>query len=213
MITVEQIKAARSLLEWNQIDLAKAAGISEHTLKNIERKSSKPRADTMLLIQKTLEEAGIEFINEVGVKLRGESLNVQVFEGRESLFRLLKDIYDTLAGTEKELMICGVDESYYLKYGGERFIEEIKKRNVAGIKTKLLSCYGDTNFIEPYEHYRWISKEIFSQVPYYVYDNKYAILLWGEPQRVMLVESKPVAESYRRQFMGLWENAKIPTKP
>jgi hypothetical protein len=75
----------------------------------------------------------------------------------------------------------------------------------------LLSCEGDTNYVEPYEHYRWVSKEIFNQMPYYVYDNKYAILLWGTPQRVVLVENKAIADGYRKQFMALWNNAKIPS--
>jgi DNA-binding XRE family transcriptional regulator len=213
MITVEQVKAARGLISWTQLDLARAAGISEHTLKNIERKSAKPRWETQQQIQKTLEAAGIEFIEDIGVKLRGESLKVQVWEGSESLFRLLADIYETLAGTDKELMICGVDEKVYLQTGGERFLAEIKKRLDARIKTKLLSCEGDTNYIEPYEHYRWVSREIFNQMPYYVYDNKYVILLWGNPQRVVLMENKAIADGYRRQFMAHWNNAKIPFNP
>jgi transcriptional regulator with XRE-family HTH domain len=213
MITVEQIKAARGLIGWTQLELAKAADISEHTLKNIERKSGKPRYDTHLVIQKTLEGAGVEFIDDIGVKLRGESLKVQVWEGSESLFRLLDDIYETLNGTEKELMICGVDEKIYVGEGGERFLAEIKKRLDARIRTKLLSCDGDTNFVEPYEHYRWVSKEIFNQMPYYVYGNKYAILLWGTPQKVVLMENKAIADGYRKQFLSLWNNAKIPTNP
>jgi transcriptional regulator with XRE-family HTH domain len=213
MVTVEQIKAARGLISWTQLDLARAARISEHTLKNIERKSAKPRYETQQIIQKTLEAAGIEFIEDIGVKLRGESLKVQVWEGSESLFRLLADIYETLSGTDKELMICGVDEKVYLQTGGERFLAEVKKRLDAKIRTKLLSADGDTNYVEPYEHYRWVSREIFNQMPYYVYDNKYAILLWGTPQRVVLVENKAIADGYRRQFMALWNNAKIPFNP
>ena len=212
MITVEQIKASRSLLNWTQIDLAKACGISEHTIKNIERRSGNPRFETQLLIQKTLEDSGIEFIEQIGVKLRGENLKVQVWEGSESLFRLLKDIYETLAGTENELMICGIDENIYMKYGGERFLAEIQKRNDANVNVKLLSCEGDTHFIGPQEHYRWIPAQVFNQMPYYVYDNKYAILLWGAVQKVVLIENKAIADGYRKQFMALWQTAKIPPK-
>ena len=212
VISVEQIKAARSLLDWTQIDLSKACGISEHTLKNLERKSGKPRLETNLLIQKTLEHAGIEFLDDVGVKLRGESLKIQVWEGSESLFRLQKDIFETLAGTGKELMICGVDEKVYIKQGGERFLSEVKKRLEAGIDAKLLSCEGDRKFIEPMRHYRWISPQIFNQMPYYVYGNKYAILLWSMPQKVVLIEDKSIADGYRKQFLALWDSAKIPPK-
>lgn len=70
MITPAQIRAARALIEWKQTDLAKAAGVSEMSVKNIERGTTDPRVSTLQAIQSALETAGIEFINGTGVKLR-----------------------------------------------------------------------------------------------------------------------------------------------
>ncbi|UXN62934.1 helix-turn-helix transcriptional regulator [Phyllobacterium sp. A18/5-2] len=74
MITHAQIRAARALIGWKQTDLAKAASISEMSIKNIERGDTDPRVSTMQAIQAALESAGVIFVPEngegVGVRLR-----------------------------------------------------------------------------------------------------------------------------------------------
>ena len=64
MITTEQIRAARILLDWNQEQLASAAGIGSATLKRMEARSGLARgqADTVWKIQAALQEAGVIFI-------------------------------------------------------------------------------------------------------------------------------------------------------
>lgn len=72
MITPEQIRAARAMLDWTQGELAERAGISKTGLNNIERGASDPKSSTLGAIQRVLEEAGLEFTNgnEPGVKLK-----------------------------------------------------------------------------------------------------------------------------------------------
>lgn len=74
MITHAQIRAARAMIGWKQTDLAKAAGVSEMSIKNIERGTTDSRMSTMQAIQSALESAGIIFIdqngNGPGVRLR-----------------------------------------------------------------------------------------------------------------------------------------------
>lgn len=74
MITPAQIRAARSLLNMKQTDLAAAASVSLATLNNIERGVTDPRSSTLDSIQRALEAAGVIFIAEngegPGVRLR-----------------------------------------------------------------------------------------------------------------------------------------------
>lgn len=75
MITTLQIKAARSLLDIKQKDLAKKAGVSVATLNNIERGAqTDPRLSTMNHIEQALRKEGITFINDqfegIGVHLK-----------------------------------------------------------------------------------------------------------------------------------------------
>lgn len=63
MINSAQIRAARALLGWKQTDLAKAAEISEMSVKNIERGATDPRRSTLEAIQTALETAGVLFLD------------------------------------------------------------------------------------------------------------------------------------------------------
>lgn len=213
MITLEQIKAARALLNWNQEVLAAAAGISKPALANLESGKVMPRTETLQAITKALEEAGVEFTEGPGVRLSGETLRVQIFEGNDAIFRLWKDQQETLKGGGERL-ITGLNERMFDGLAGkQRFRTILEKFRAQGITSRLLVEDGDTYFVEPVSHYRWVSKEMFSQVPYFVYANKYAILLTEPFTRVVLIENKAIADSYRKQFNAIWDAAKIPTVP
>jgi transcriptional regulator with XRE-family HTH domain len=62
MITAGQIRAARALIGWKQIDLAKRSGISEISIKNIERGVTDPRYRTLEAIQTAFERSGVVFL-------------------------------------------------------------------------------------------------------------------------------------------------------
>lgn len=64
MISPKQIRAARSLLEWTQMDLAEASSLGSMTIKRIEGAKDviRGRAENLLRIEQTLGEAGIIFI-------------------------------------------------------------------------------------------------------------------------------------------------------
>ena len=66
-ITIEQLRAARGLLGWSQTELALRAGLSLPTVKRLEGGFG-PRVsnDARTKLQKALEAAGVEFIDENG---------------------------------------------------------------------------------------------------------------------------------------------------
>ncbi len=211
MITMEQIKAARALLDWNQADLAKAAAISKPALANLERGTAQPRMETLNAITRALEEGGIEFTDGQGVRLRGEVLNVQVFEGKNALQRLWSDTLETLSNGGERL-ISGVDERIFERLAKPEEIRKIiEKFNERGITNRILSREGDGYLIESPEQYRWIPQAFFSNVPFYVYGNKYAILITEPSARIVLIENKAIADSYRQQFEVMWKNGKMPS--
>jgi DNA-binding XRE family transcriptional regulator len=70
MITRAQCRAARALLEWNQQDLARQASVGIVTVHQFESGVSQPRRATLDVIRRAFESAGVEFIDENGVRLR-----------------------------------------------------------------------------------------------------------------------------------------------
>src|ERR1700693_4824287 len=67
MITVEQLRAARSLLGWSQSELAARAGLSLPTVKRLEAGFG-PRVsdEARRKLQSAIEAAGIVFVDENG---------------------------------------------------------------------------------------------------------------------------------------------------
>lgn len=63
MITPAQIRAARALIGWKQSELASASGVSEISIKNIERGATDPRGSTLSAIQKAFTDAGVVFLD------------------------------------------------------------------------------------------------------------------------------------------------------
>jgi len=75
-LTSAQIRAARSLIRWTAEDLAAASALSVATIRRAELTESETSLTTVndLVLRRTLEAAGVEFIDEngggPGVRLR-----------------------------------------------------------------------------------------------------------------------------------------------
>jgi transcriptional regulator with XRE-family HTH domain len=74
MISPEQCRAARGLLNWSQLELAEASQVGIVTIRQLEGGLNQPRRATLVVVRHALETAGVEFIDEngggPGVRLR-----------------------------------------------------------------------------------------------------------------------------------------------
>ena len=79
MLTSDQIRAARALLRWSAQDLAVKSAVGLSTVQRMERATGVPAAlgKNIAAIQRTLEAAGVEFIDigngGPGVRLKTRS--------------------------------------------------------------------------------------------------------------------------------------------
>lgn len=62
-----------------------------------------------------------------------------------------------------------------------------------------------TNYCE----YRTISKHYVNSVPFYIYGNKYAAIMFdADPSpKVIVIESPSMAAAFRQQFYSMWDKA------
>ena len=72
MISPEQSRAARGLLDWSQTELGARSNLSESTVRDFEKGRRTPTTNNLAAIRAALEAAGVEFTNgdQPGVRLR-----------------------------------------------------------------------------------------------------------------------------------------------
>ena len=209
-ITTAQIRGARGVLNWSQQDLAQKTGISATSIGAIENGQTTPRESTLSTIRKTFEGSGIEFIGLEGIRQR--SADILVHTGANGFKDFYDDVYETLRVNPGVVYVSNVDEKEFMKFGTEMMqlhSDRIRKLNTASYK--ILIREGDTNFVaSSYAEYRWIPKEQFTTVPFYIYGHKIAILLFGAETKIIVMSYPAVAEAFRIQFETNWQNAKKP---
>ncbi|MDD3287586.1 MAG: helix-turn-helix transcriptional regulator [Alphaproteobacteria bacterium] len=207
MIDADQLRAARALLDWKTSDLAKKSGITVNAINNIERGVAQGRRDTMEKLQTALEDAGLEFLPDSG--LRKKNRIIVTYEGTGANKLLVEDLYNTLKNTGGEILIAHLDEGDSIRNLELDWLrEQIIKRKEANITHRLLVKSDDTNLIPPLDTYRCIPKEFFSPYPLYIYGSKLALVSWEPSPRVIIIDDARFAESERKLFNIIWANAK-----
>lgn len=197
-IQIHQIRAARSLLDWTQDDLAAITGLSKFSIANLEGGKTSPQKGTIDKIIKSLELAGIEFIDD-GVRLKKDSLII--VDGEGWYLRLLDDVHHSILQQEgkRELLIEFADETK----SPPEVIDRIKAMRNDGIRMRILICEGNTNIIGPLEEYRCIPVNYFENYVSLIYADKIAVCTEGN-MRAVIIKDQLLAKTRRNMFDITW---------
>ena len=74
MLTPHQLRAARAIVGWSREALAEKSGVPAITTKQFENGDTDPRLSTLNKWRRSLEAAGVEFIDPAGGKGPGVRL-------------------------------------------------------------------------------------------------------------------------------------------
>jgi DNA-binding XRE family transcriptional regulator len=211
-----QISAARGLLRWSGTVLAEKAGLTRDTINKIEADAVQPREGTVADIVRVFDENGVEFTENSGVRLKPQG--VEILIGQEGLQRFFDGVYEYAKKHGGTIMQLGIDENLFWAMGVDysnmhrkRMTELVNDRK--DIKVLAILCEGDTNFIASgYNQYRWISEELFSPVPFYIYGECLAIMNFQTvPAPTIILHKFPaITDAYRKQFDAFWKMSREP---
>lgn len=210
-ITTAQMRGARGILNWSQSDLAERTGISATSIGSIENGQSSPRENTLKAIRQAFEKSGIEFL--LGDGVRKKSAEIDILRGTDGFQKFSYDIYQAIQNDGREVLQAYVDDRKYADLLGKEAYPHVQRmEEMQGKRFKILQKDGDDYFpAKKYAEYRWIPAKDFMAVPFVVYGDKLAVVLF-EPEPTIIINNFPmVAEAYRLQFLSLWENAIIPS--
>ncbi len=198
-----KIKEVRLKNGLTQRKLSRAAKLPYSTMTKIEEGIIRnPSLDTIGKIASTL---GVQIADLVGSEL------VQTIEGKNSVAEVLDDVYETLRHSGGEVFISGVDERKFLEADREAITSHIRRLSKVGIVEKLLARENDSFFFSGSQStYRWVPENLFNPTPIYVYGNKIAMIVWGPPRQVIILNNAALADAYRKQFLFIWNRANVP---
>lgn len=220
-----------SLLEHGQIsayELAEKAGlyrqVTYDSLKRLTEKgfvSSVTEGKTKLF--KAIDPKLIlEFLNEKTenykqilpelVKMSESSkqpLAVETYKGKNVVRIALRDIINTLKERGGEVLCTAVDESVPLatqkticeQYERDMLHYKIKERVIIKEGTKGIFQKGTST-------YKTVPTKFYNENPLQIYGDNVQVIVWGNPDYLIIMRNKGVAESYRKQFELLWVTAK-----
>ena len=140
-----------------------------------------------------------------------DEMKVEIHRGKYVYKIVINDVLSTLKNND-EVLIYGIEEDTMENLGEfmpiylDRYFSKIREKNIT---EKVITKMGGKIISQAKTtKYRFLPKEVIGKTAFHVYANKVAIFLWGEPNCLILIESKEVADSYRNQFKILWEKAK-----
>lgn len=210
MISIDQIRAARALLNWTQSELAQRSHLSLRALNSIERGLVVPRIDNLRVIQETFEQADIEFGENDGVRRRTEQLTILKFEGANYFDQHHLDIMEHLREPGAEVLFNLASEKDCIGLNQDILNDYFVHITRYGITERLLVAKGDIYVIGKPSDYRWLKPETFNHVFYIVYGTNVAFHILGQPHRLIIIRNPAIADMFRRQFDANWLTAEVP---
>lgn len=220
MITGRQVCAARAFLGWDADSLAEKAKVSRDTIFNIENGATQARRSSLEQLTQAFEDNGVEFTPDEGVRLRRD--DVVKYSGIEGFKSFLDDVYAeaqkpySIVGGGKPICVAGLSDKNFDSYLGDFLYMHIKRMNMlSGIKMYLLlrdrpeTTTQQERQLGSYREYRFRSGSDSVDVPFYVYGDKFAVLLFDvdDPPQITVIRSSAVARAYREQFQAIWRIA------
>ena len=205
-ISVDQLRAARSLLNWSQAELSKKSGYALATINNIERGQYLAHSATLNNIVQTFEEAGVQFIDGPGVRINTSDFRIKCYEGSDALHYLFKKI---LAALENggDLYVCGLDEAALKKNAAEeiKLMQTHFKQNVS---VRILNNKSKSaGLILPNLKKKVVSDDV-PLPPCFIYKNRVAFVLMTNPIHVAILYNEELVKKHLAQFEYFWNKEK-----
>jgi transcriptional regulator with XRE-family HTH domain len=209
IITPAQCRAARALLNWSQPELAERCDIHVQTISNFEKESSTPSKKTLEKIVIVIESAGIQLIDDDGVKRRQEIITQ--YRGVEGFRLFMDDVYETAKSQGGEICLLNAKPDNWIKWLGQDlwdFHADRMSKLSKTISAKITCPEGDFNFISKrFAEYRWVPKEIWNQHSFYAYGDKVAFLNFQKDDvRIFVLKHLPFAKTHKFLFNLVWEH-------
>lgn len=200
-ITPALVRAGRGLIDWQQKDLAKHAGLSVTAVKNFEGGQKRTHPRTMRAIQSAFESRGVEFPASGGVRQIEDVLAVYRFTGKDFIEKWNEDIFAAVRRPHEEILTASAGEELWPDNAASRRYYAWRERMQTN--SKYLVPEGQKTFRGPLKYYRVVPPEMLGKITYGIYADRIGYVLWKKKQ-VVVLRNQLVVQTFKNQFNYLW---------
>ncbi len=213
MPTIEQIRAARALLGWNQHALAARAGLSQTGIARIENGTNQPNAKTIAKIENAFEDGNIEFLGSNGVQKRG--IQSHKYTGANGFKEFMDKLYQTARDNGGDICTFNAATRYFKKALGDDWYAQHAQRMKAikdNFTFRLIVEEGASEYLaSSFGEYRVFPKDMLPEQKIYVYGDHISFMNFNDENiDIMEIKHAPSAESFRILFDIAWNSVAKP---
>ncbi|MFC1659716.1 helix-turn-helix domain-containing protein [Pseudomonadota bacterium] len=206
--TAEDIRSARSYLNWTQMELAYQLGVNIMTIASIENNKSKPTRELLDRITKLFMENSIKFLPNGGFSVERDI--IRVFEGIEGYIKIIEDVIQTCGPNKEEVLLLGSDD----RRSNKKIDDVYQGIYAAGIPNKLLTAESNNYILGPLECYRQVDKSSFLSPTFAILIYKDKVMFaskaeyknnkYDENVKLLLINDSGMYKQFRAYFYELW---------
>ncbi len=201
-ITPYQLRAARSMVNLTQGELADLAGVSPDTVADFEADVKTPHKRTVEALWRVLDGKGVELIGARGVALRDDFLTT--IEGDTCYLQFLDLLYQSVRGKEATVLFFCVDDSR-----SHPEVVEANNRLRAVARCRYVCEHGAPRLDYPPKDYRAIPSRYFRNGLQVIYLDRVATFA-NEQHKVLIVRNATLADTQRALFELVWNTYPVP---
>ena len=212
MLTPRQIRAARGLVGWDAIELSEKTKLTRETIANIEAGRTQAREGSLEKIYQVFDAAGVQFIENEGVRLKPS--DIETFIGVDRFNEFAEFMYGYLKAFGGEVCVSVTNERLFQKYRKNLDVHRARMKELVEINKvsgRILAV--DSEFKETWAKIRRQAKGTSdAPVSFYAFGDCLALISFDHDPApyVVLHKSGPFAAAYRQAFDAAWEKADTP---
>lgn len=210
ILSPAQCRAARALLNWSQPDLATRADVHVQTISNFEKEQSSPSKTTLEKLCGILEDEGIIFLGEDGVRMR--QLPVRQYQGTDGFRAFMDDLYTTMNKHGGEMCLLNSHPDLWIKWlGGRDWYENVHQPRMEAISDRIhlriTTFEGNTNFLaKHFAEYRVVPETMWNDNGFYCFADRIALMNFTDKNvEIFVIKNRKFAETFRFLFNLYWD--------
>lgn len=180
-------------------------GIVSYTIKNKTKHFNALKPKELLIYFKEKYSSLEKILPELNklASQKKEEIKCELFQGREGLKTILKDLIDT----KKDYKAINIRKEYeeILEYFYEQGV-----LNLDAFKVKEIAIVEKGQRFQKLKRgiYKYLDKKLISPVTTLIYKDKVAFFIWQQPYFAIRVENKTFSKAQKEYFDLLWKIAK-----